>query len=72
MVTNGTFPAVGPALEFAHGYYRKDQVPLHAVRPDRRQVWLRKVLLFVPGTNRYPSVQRWSLLLPTLPAGVRL
>ena len=71
-VTNGTFHAPEPALEFAHGHHHQKQVPLHAVRHDRGQVRLREVLLLLPGASGHPAVQRWSVLLPALPAGVRL
>ena len=72
LVTNGTFPGLRPALEFAHGHYHQDQVSLHAVRHERRKVRLREVLLLLPGANRHSPVQRRSLLLPALPASLRL
>ena len=72
LVTNGTFPGLRPALEFAHGHYYQDQVSLHAVRNERRKVRLREVLLLLPGADRHSPVQRRSLLLPALPAGLRL
>jgi hypothetical protein len=61
-----------PRYSFGHGHYHQNQVPLHAERHDRGQVRLREVLLLLPGASGHPLVQRWSVLLPALPPGVRL
>src|SRR5712692_2578833 len=64
------------ALQFAHVNHKdnrpQNQVPLHAVRDERRALRMREVLLPLPVANRCPPLPGWPSLLSSLPRGLRL
>jgi len=52
LITFGTLRPQAAGLHFAHGlHYHQNQIPLHAMRADRGEVSMRKVLLLVPKSD---------------------
>jgi len=52
LITFGTLHAQAAGLHFSHGlHYHQNQIPLHAMRADRGEVPMRKVLLLVPKSD---------------------
>src|SRR6266550_8276680 len=52
LITFGTLHTQAAGLHFSHGlHYHQNQIPLHAMRADRGEVPMRKVLLLVPKSD---------------------